>query len=440
MVANRPPADCLAACCQARYLLSVLLFNFLHACFRTGQAAGWDSWATRCRRTIPGRAPFMARSGDQVMDIEAEHVAARKAKRRRTANEVAVSEIELDDSHYYVESSAKSVCEHASHERPGPHNLEEVLSCRFAVAAVDQHARQAGVDLRRKSPSTLGQVTYITTSYSGIGTAEAAVAEVARQLSLTGSAVNFKMHGAVERDPRCLEALQLHRSCSKSTHIFNDVTDRIPRQVATRLQQRAATLRRRVAELVDRARQQHGKEAADKARAHHVSELGAQFLDHAKKELGKLDWQTCNTSWCLLHRRECSLKPAAGPRDTWIEIAGSTCVAWSTMGAGWGWLDSSTVPCLTWAFWASNASPDCVIHENVRPFDWGFFRDPEIFGERYWVASYCHSPVDQGVPASRPRRYTVLLSRALALQAQNIPRGVILPDISQGVTNPLRST
>lgn len=374
------------------------------------------------------------------MDIEAEHVAAGTGKRRRTAKKMAVSEIELDDSHCYVECSAKPVCKHAGHQNPGPRNLEEVLSCRFAVAAVDQHARQAGVDLRRESPSTLGQVTYVTTSYSGIGTAEVAVAEVARQLSVTGSAVTFKMHGAVERDPRCLEALQLHRSCSKSEHIFRDVTDRTPRQVATSLLQRAATLRRRVAELVDRVRQQHGNEAADKARAHHVSELGAQFLNYAKKKLGKLDWEQCNTSWCILHGRECSLKPAASPRDTWIEIAGSTCVAWSTMGAGWGWLDSSTVPCLIWSFWASNASPDCIIHENVRPFDWGFFGDPAIFGERYWVASYCHSPVDQGVPASRPRRYTVLLSRALALQPQNIPRDIILPYVRHGVTNPLHAT
>lgn len=385
----------------------------------------------------------MPQTGGQDWAIEAEHVATTEttgATRKRRAKNQAPEAIELDDCPGFAEPSAGRALLRAHPQKPGPRGLAEVLSMRPAVAAVDQRSLLAGVDVRRTSTATLGQVTFVTTSYSGIGTAEAAVAEVARQLNLTGSAVVLRMHGAVERDPKCLEALQLHRPCSKSEHIFQDVNDRIPSELARRLLQRAALLRRKVALHVDRVLETLGKVAADDARAKWVSELGSKFLDQAKRALGKLDWSKYGQfSWCVRHGRMCPLKPAVGPRDAWIEIAGSTCVAWSTMGAGWGWLDASTVPCLTWAYWAASAEPDCIVHENVRPFDWKFFEDPAIFAGRYWVASQCHSPVDQGIPANRPRRYTVLLSKRLALQHQSIPRDMIVPDTGHGEINPLRA-
>lgn len=380
----------------------------------------------------------MLETGSPECDIEVDAAVAFESKRKRGEKKHVFQAIELDDCPGCAEPSVGRALPRTRSAKPGPRSLAEVLSMRPMVAAVERQSELAGVDLRRSSSATLGQVTHVTTSYSGIGTAEAAVAEVARQLNLTGGEVAFRMHGAVDCDPRCLEA---HRPCSRSEHIFKDVNDRIPVELVRKLVRRAAFLRREVALRVERAQAGEGKVAADDVRQRCVSELGSKFLSQAKHALGKLDWSQCGQfSWCVLHSRMCPLKPAVGPRDTWIEIAGSTCVAWSPMGAGWGWLDASTVPCLTWAFWAARAGPDCIVHENVCPFDWKFFEDPAIFGGRYWMASQCHSPVDQGIPANRPRRYTVLLSKNLLLQHQSPPRDMIVPDIEDEQINPLPAT
>jgi hypothetical protein len=376
----------------------------------------------------------------QIADIEPDLQATSSKRKRSVRGGVASCAIESDTCQGFGAHAAILGRKDILCKAEGPHSLQDVLSLRFVTDAADQRAQTAGVDLRRQRTETLGQTTYITTSYSGIGTAEAAIAEVARQFSLTGPGVSFHMHGSVERDAKCLETLRLHRSSSRPAHIFQDVLDRIPEEVAKQLQQRAAALRRKVGLLVQRACQTTGTQDIEKTRAKHVNELGSKFLRHAKQKLGQLDWSACNASWCIVHGQSCSLRPAASPGDLWIELAGSTCVAWSTMGAGWGWLDPSTVPCLTWAFWAARAGPDGIIHENVRPFDWQFFNDPDIFGERFWIASMCHSPVDLGVPANRPRRYTALLSRSLALPPQKVPKSVIQADTQWSEINPLCAT
>ena len=100
--------------------------------------------------------------------------------------------------------------------------------------------------------------------------------------------------------------------------------------------------------------------------------------------------------------------------DLLVEVAGTTCVAWSSMGSGWGWLDVSALPCLVWISWMGASLPDVIIHEITPRFS------PEallnLLGDQYSAASMVTSPVDWGVPSSRPRRYTVFLNKSLELR------------------------
>ena len=309
--------------------------------------------------------------------------------------------------------------------KPGPPHLAAALaSIRSAAKAVDALALSSGIDLYREHPATLGQVVYVTTSYSGIGTAEAGAADAMEQLRAVRATRGFnaaallemRMHGAVECDDHCIQALKMHAEQSRARHIFVDINDRIPSSLLASLRQDLTRLRRKVETHYRLTMQFKGCQAAEKDRVSWVAELGKQFVQRAMKELKALDWSECSQSWCVAHGKLCPLKPAAGPEDVWIEIAGSTCVAWSSMSKSrWGWLDASSIPCLVWAAWVAHARPDCIIHENVRSFDWTFFNALDIIDDNYWVASACHSPVDQGIPANRPRRYTILLSKSLRM-------------------------
>lgn len=364
------------------------------------------------------------------------------------------AEIDIDDSSFFTEASAaigrdaapdrrdvrgkKRTASRASagglapvgkkitSSKPGPKTLEAALSSmRSAAEAVDSQALSAGVDLHRSRSTTLGQVTHVTTTYSGIGTAEAGVAEGFRQLreiavarpssSCIQAPARIQFHGAVECDNQCIAALQMHREESRASHLFVDILDRIPAKLKAELLRDVKRLRRRVEKHERLTRKIRGRQAADRERAKWVADLGQQFLEKATQALKEVDWSQCSESWCVNHGQMCPLAPAAGPRDLWMEITGSTCVAWSAMGSRWGWLDVSSVPCLVWLAWVAHAQPDCVVHENVVKFDWKFFQEWEITRGKFTCASLCHSPADQGIPANRPRRYTILLSTRLRL-------------------------
>ena len=70
------------------------------------------------------------------------------------------------------------------------------------------------------------------------------------------------------------------------------------------------------------------------------------------------------------------------------------------------------------------AEPDVIIHECTQHFDFTILRS--IFGVVYIVMSMVTSPVDLGYPASRPRRWTIMLHRARRTPAFTLTRPVFL--------------
>ena len=84
--------------------------------------------------------------------------------------------------------------------------------------------------------------------------------------------------------------------------------------------------------------------------------------------------------FCYVHQQMCPSIPPdhnchGGTSRFLIEVAGTTCVAWSSMrgkqsfGSRWG--HASTLSFLVWLHWVRRMKPCAIIHECVPAFDWG---------------------------------------------------------------------
>ena len=128
-----------------------------------------------------------------------------------------------------------------------------------------------------------------------------------------------------------------------------------------------------------------------------------------------------------MHNEKCPWVPRADPqlRDLlWLETAGATCLAWTTIGDGSQWLHESTLPCLVWAFSMRFAEPDGILHECTPAFDSGTLTQTlnscskSKPRHRYPVGRRLSSPIYKeeshiicltvlGIPSKRARRYTI---------------------------------
>lgn len=93
-----------------------------------------------------------------------------------------------------------------------------------------------------------------------------------------------------------------------------------------------------------------------------------------------------------------------------MEVAGSTCVAWSTMGMQEGFLhQASIMPWLAWARLMLESHPHVIIHECTPTYDEHGLN--LMLGEVYHISSSIASPDDWGIPVRRTRKYTMCVRK-----------------------------
>jgi len=86
-----------------------------------------------------------------------------------------------------------------------------------------------------------------------------------------------------------------------------------------------------------------------------------------------------------------------------IEVAGITCVPWSSMGLREGWLHDSSLPCLTALKGFMEDEPDAFICERTRLLDHDHLA--LLVQEKFIVQHAIISPTQTGIPAQRMRKY-----------------------------------
>ena len=119
--------------------------------------------------------------------------------------------------------------------------------------------------------------------------------------------------------------------------------------------------------------------------------------------------------WCYVHEKFCpSCPPRRGQEShdgdmddmLWVEIAGTPCVAWSTMRrkaqtCTGRWLHPTTLPTLVWLSWCKHCQPDILLHECTPLFDIKTVRDYILTG--WSLHSFVFTPQALGLPAKRLR-------------------------------------
>ena len=303
--------------------------------------------------------------------------------------------------------------------RMGPKSLADVLQCLKdpvgRIAKVLRHRWPNLSQLHGGSSTDAWQELWITTSYSGIGFAEASIVELQRELAAIGLTVKVKFASACELEEVPRQALLQHKHGPE--HVFGDITSRIPSELRDALLAKAKAHREHVQHQVNIARS--CGEDPKKIKAQLVAELGQEFFHEVTSALEVAPLSS--HSWCYRHAQMCPVQViqegslqegGLSPHHILrLEIAGTTCVAWSQMGVRWGWLDDSCIPCLVWMFATAAARPDLVLHERTVHFQPARFR-PVFQSELYSLQTLKSRPSLWGIPVERPRRYTLLVLRS----------------------------
>eukprot|EP00971_Amphidinium_carterae_P325928 6456492-Amphidinium_carterae.1 len=203
-------------------------------------------------------------------------------------------------------------------------------------------------------------------------------------------------HRAADTEPLCRAILCKHPCTSRPEHIMGDVTGRFHADVIATVRE---SLERNQRLAVVKAEGLSSVAQKKTIQCHY----GRLFVREAWAALRSA--KPLKTCWCETHKRDCLCHPeleAAGERQQrYIVIAGSPCIAWSSMGLQGGWLHESAIVFLAWLADTWHASPDVLIHENCPGFDHSVFS--MLVGADYEVMSSELSPSHIGLPVSRTR-------------------------------------
>ena len=240
---------------------------------------------------------------------------------------------------------------------------------------------------------------WLTSHYSGVGTPEASLQEVARE-ACRGQGGTFR--GALpfsccEITADCRSVLLAHTP--RAQHVFGDVMERVTQGVRDKLHS-----------LLDRY-----KSKAEGIKVHDRGVRGRleqQFVQRALNILRNhctFDRET-TVAWCFVHNRVCrcfpTLEEMGGPkgRGIHLEVSGTTCVAFAAGGLGEGFFHESSLPFLVWAVMMDKIRPDLLLHENSPRFP---AEQLDCVLATLHVRTATISPMDLGHPVRRKRRYSL---------------------------------
>ena len=219
-----------------------------------------------------------------------------------------------------------------------------------------------------------------------------------RSFALEVMGVEVKFHSCCDRDTHCQDVLvALHGKLHPDTHVFGDLTHRIPGDMWTRLEAVRQS-------CLEEAQQGAGCDAA---------EIGVAFVQKGLALLRESVSEVPATGYCVRHKAMCPYKPVVARGDIWMELGGNTCTPWSMSGKKLGFLDFHSSVALVWGFALAGLpkmqTPDVIINENV----------PRWPADAFWTevcSAYARvslqlSPTAFGHPVNRVRKYVALAKK-----------------------------
>ncbi len=197
---------------------------------------------------------------------------------------------------------------------PGPTTLEGLFNWpNFAVRRMLDYAAtngipQFGVSLRR-----VARNIQVSTSYSGMGCAEAVCPMLKAALRTVGVETSFQIHSATDTNSTCRRVLLQHQEDSRPEHVFFDVLDRLPPAVRVELEAAGKELRELLQERVEKFKREAARTAEEvrKFEKPIVEELGQLHLRRLRDTLAAVDFLSPTTCPCAAHERQCSVSVPA---------------------------------------------------------------------------------------------------------------------------------
>ena len=237
----------------------------------------------------------------------------------------------------------------------------------------------------RRSLKRLGSVS---TAYSGCGFFEHVCKSLCRHLNVRPPQF---LH-AFEISPVCRTALLADRQIKC---VFGDLHSLYPPGIVKKMRRIQRRLMREAQRKLVAGQCLKRQAVAD------ATSILQQALDGL---LGGSE--PARSAWCFRHKRECPIHFGH------IHCAGTTCVDFSARSSTrFQGMGSHSLPFAVWLATRARTEEDVIIHECVAGFTPSDFMRWPSLRRNFIVRSFLISPKDFGRPATRKRRYTVLLHR-----------------------------
>eukprot|EP00971_Amphidinium_carterae_P024046 474817-Amphidinium_carterae.1 len=250
----------------------------------------------------------------------------------------------------------------------------------------------------------------VSSDFSGFGMPELAMQVIGDAVfHKTGSRPKVVLYRACDLAGQARKALL---SLHSTAHVFGDVRNGVPDNVARKLARLSHSSRM--------MRTQHeSRERSREDRREFVTRLGTALVHRCDQEMRNVQFDGNRTAFCYRHNQHC---PVRSNDDAYphgvirLLIAGVPCTDHSVMGSRKAASGDTAVTLSSWAA-DIKSSPhyDLLLLECTPLF-------PErlqlsVFEEMYSLESFCYSPTDLSIPANRRRKYMLLRlrSRVVAL-------------------------
>lgn len=307
-------------------------------------------------------------------------------------------------------------------DRAGPSTLDELLAWPAqGLASLEEADAALESNMSAIARDKLMGGIVLTTSYSGLGTAECALSMVVEEFARQnpGMPCNVVFYSACDVAPEARQCLLAHGRQSRPRHVFGDLLDRL-----------YPTDKEELDIIVDQCirgwhRYLEGAQEGQRPKAEIMAEkkrLGSEMRGLLLAFLSEVEFRP--DSFCYVHEQRCPLDP----KDDWwlkdwfhIEVAGNTCTPWSTIGQLGGWLSPCTLPVAVWATHQRFLGTNAVVNE-CTPLWEAVVLNKEVFtnvsaeipksnrykgSSRYYFQSLCFNSTDMGIPVSRERRWSL---------------------------------